>query len=416
MRFNSFKSAALLLAVLPLAFTACVKDKDTITYTLFKPVFKEKSEVIAQVGSHAPRTISQSGKIYLYNQYIFLNDLGKGVHVIDNSNPATPQRIAFIDIPGNIDIAVKGNILYADLYSDMLAIDISNPLNAKITKQVSNVFPERNQWNPFYLDSSKYIVDWIKKDTTVTNTEFRSSCNGCVFSLANASASSVPKANISAGGSMSRFAIVNDFLYTVSSNSLRANDISVPADPQFKSIRGLGWDIETIYPFKDKLFIGSASGMFIFDINDPAQPVFKSAFSHALACDPVVADDSYAYVTLRAGTSCRGGDWSNQLDVINVQNLTSPALVRTYSLVNPYGLGKDGNLLWVCDGKAGLKLFDASNPGDLKQLKVIGNIEAYDVITLDGKMIVTAKDGLFQYDYSDTNDIRLISKIPITKS
>jgi hypothetical protein len=213
---------------------------------------------------------------------------------------------------------------------------------------------------------------------------------------------------------MSRFTIVDNYLYTVNNSSLLAHDISNAGDPQEKSRRGLGWNIETIYPFKDRLFIGSATGMFIFDISNPAVPAYKSSFSHARACDPVVADDEYAYVTLRAGTTC-GTSENNQLDVLNVKNLAAPSLVRTYLLENPHGLGKEGNLLWVCDGKGGLKLFNAANPADLKPMKIINNIEAYDVILLGGRMIVTGKEGLYQYDYSNTNNIKLLSKISVSR-
>ena len=50
--------------------------------------------------------VSTPGKICVKGNIIFLNDLDKGVHVIDNSNPAQPRKIAFINIPGNEDIAV----------------------------------------------------------------------------------------------------------------------------------------------------------------------------------------------------------------------------------------------------------------------------------------------------------------------
>ena len=407
------------MIVLMLGMTACLKDKDTKSYTIFRPVYKDKNEVVASVGSHAAKTVINPGKIYLYGQYIFLNEVNMGVHIIDNANPSSPRRVAFIDIPGNIDMAVKNNILYADLFTDMLAIDISDPLRARVTKRIENVFPERSYGNGFMAEAGKFIVDWIKKDTTLSiNSEMGMGCTNCgiLFDTRLSSAQSNFKSSSAPGvgvaGSMSRFAIVNDFLYTVNNSTLATHDIRNASDPQYKSSNGLGWNIETIYPFKDKLFIGSASGMFIFDISTPDLPVYQSAFSHAKACDPVVADDQYAYVTLRAGTFCQGST-SNQLDVINVENIQSPKLVRTYQLENPHGLGKDGNLLWICDGTAGLKLFDATKPADMKQMKTISGIEAFDVIPWNGKMIVTGKEGLYQYDYTNLNNIILLSKMPV---
>ncbi|HHN47860.1 MAG TPA: hypothetical protein ENN08_02830, partial [Bacteroidales bacterium] len=54
--------------------------------------------------------------------------MNQGIHVVDNSNPASPQIISFIAIPGNYDLAIRGNILFADSYIDLVALDISDPL------------------------------------------------------------------------------------------------------------------------------------------------------------------------------------------------------------------------------------------------------------------------------------------------
>ncbi|MGH2566452.1 MAG: hypothetical protein ACRDE8_05725, partial [Ginsengibacter sp.] len=111
-------------------FAGCVKDncKHTFSYTLYLPVYKTTAEVRANIKSNPAETIQQPGKIVLLGNYIFLNEVDKGIHVIDNSNPSSPRNIAFIDIPGNEDLAVKGNTLYADLYTDLVTLDISDPL------------------------------------------------------------------------------------------------------------------------------------------------------------------------------------------------------------------------------------------------------------------------------------------------
>ncbi len=66
-----------------------------------------------------------------------------------------------------MDIAVKGNILYADLFSDLVTIDITDPLNALVKKYTNNIFPFRNYGNSSVYDSTKVIIDWIKKDTVI---------------------------------------------------------------------------------------------------------------------------------------------------------------------------------------------------------------------------------------------------------
>lgn len=415
-KLYAISSSFIFIFITSIFLQGCVKDTLTKTYTLYIPVYKNKAEVLAGIASQPARLMKNTGKIYLYGNYIFLNEINKGVHIIDNSNPSSPQKISFIDIPGNLDIAVKGNTLFADLFTDLLAIDISNPLQASLTKVIPKVFPERQYSGGFIADTGKIIVDWIEKDTTVavSGRDTNWPCPNCGIAFQNnsLSATAAPSPTVGIGGSMARFAVVNDYLYAVNISSLGVFNISDTRNPQKVATKGIGWNIETIYPFKNKLFIGSSSGMFIFDIANASAPVLQGRFSHANACDPVVADDNYAYVTLRAGNFCQGT--SNQLDVIDVRNIMSPLLVKTYALSNPHGLGKDGNLLWVCDGTAGLKLFDASQANDLRQIKHLKDIEAFDVIPLNGRMIVVGKGGLYQYDYRDVNNIRLLSKLSVT--
>lgn len=398
------------------AFSGCMKDHITKTYTIYTPVYKERAEVLANIKSNAPQTIREKGKIFLYGPYIFLNELNKGVHVINNSNPAAPVREAFIDIPGNVDIAVKGNTLYADLYTDLLAIDISNPLQAQLKKVVRNVFPERIYSNGFRSDSTRVVVGWTTKDTTVNAEEqmMFAQCANCSFALSASPGAASPRASAPGiAGSMSRFSIVNDYLYAVNLYNLNVLDISTPSDPNRLGTTFIGSNIETIYPFKNKLFIGSSNGMFIYDISNPAAPVRQGQFMHARACDPVVADDNYAYVTLRAGSFCTGTN--NQLDVVNVQNVMAPTLLKTYPMTNPHGLAKDGPLLFICDGKDGLKVFDATNASNIQQIKHVKDLETYDVIAWNNNLILVASDGIYQYSYSSGADLKQVSKISINQ-
>jgi hypothetical protein len=422
MNKNITTSFTVIIAViLTFFFSSCVKDScdRTYTYTYYVPVYKTIAEVKANIKSNVATVIQNPGKIYILGNYIFLNEIDKGIHIIDNSNPASPIIKAFINIPGNMDIAVKGNILYADLYTDLVTIDISDPLNIVVKKYNEGVFPYRAYTNGFSTDKTKIIIDWVKRDTTITET-----CSGNsmwsdrgAFFMANASGSGESKASVSPigiGGSMARFTLVNNRMYTVSNSDLNVFNINSPENPVYSKKINIGsWNIETIFPFKDKLFIGSQNGMFIYNILIPDNPVQIGQFTHARACDPVIADDNFAYVTLRSGTRCSG--FTNQLDIIKLNNLTNTILAKTYILKSPHGLSKDGNLLFICDGTDGLKVYDAIEVMDLKLVKHINGIETYDVIAYNNIALVVAKDGLYQYDYSNINNIYLLSKIIVAQ-
>jgi hypothetical protein len=418
MRLNLIVKAALLAVLsLPVLFTACVKDscKKMYTYKYFVPVYKTKDEVRANIRSNSPKEIKNTGKLYTYGNYIFLSEIDKGIHVINNSNPASPQKVAFIDIPGTLDLAVEGNTLYADLYTDLVTIDITDPSHVALKKVTENVFPYRYWGGGFVSNSSSnIIVDWIERDTTVTwscenepsifmdNTVFLSSSSG-------GGTSGNAQSPVGAGGSMARFTIMNDRLYTVTTTDLDVFDISNSNNPVRGNHVSVGMNIETIYPFKDNLFIGSMTGMFIYNVGNPDNPVRTGQFNHVRTCDPVIADNDYAYVTLRSGTPCTG--FANELDILQLNNLTNPALIKVYQLTNPHGLSKDGDYLFICDD--GLKLYNAADVNNLQLLKHISGPETFDVIARNNIAFVVAKDGLYQYDYSDVSNVRLVSKLSV---
>jgi hypothetical protein len=407
------------MLVTALLVGSCLKDKLTKTYTVYEAIYREKSEVLAAIGSGQARSISNPGKIYKYGNYIFLNEVNKGVHIIDNANPANPVIKAFINIPGNIDIAVKGNTLYADLYTDMVTVDITDPLNARLTDVMRAVFPERSYHN-FMADTSKYIVDWVEKRYTVGLDEIDPQtggirgCPNCMMALPQGgNVTTAMSPTVGVAGSMARFTIINDYLYAVNRFSLNIINISNATAPVKVGLYHAGVNIETIYPFRQKLFLGASAGMFIINISNPVAPVREGTFQHARACDPVVADDNFAFVTLRAGNFCQGTN--NQLDVINVQNVMAPSLAKTYSMTNPFGLAKDGNTLFVCDGRDGLKVYNCANVLSLQMINHIEDLETYDVIAENKKLIVVTQKGLYQYDYTDINSIRLLSKISVNR-
>lgn len=411
----------LIASSLLLTLNSCMKDNCRHTYFLYKPVYKTLTEVRANMKSNSPENLKQPGKLYVYGNYIFLNEVDKGIHIFDNSQPKTPQNVAFINIPGNVDMAVIGNTLYADSYSDLVTFDITNPKNVVTKKFLNNIFPQRNRYywnltsqNP---DSIKVVVDYVKTETTVDCEQYNYLYNNyysqsMADATGNFSFGSEKSGGGGMGGSMARFTILKDYLYAVTYSDLNVINIATTQNPSFSNKSSIGNSlIETIYPFRDKLFIGSNNGMYIYDVSTPGSPVKQGQFTHARACDPVVADDQYAWVTLRSGTVCQG--FTNQLEVVKISNLMSPSLLKTYSMTSPHGLSKDGSLLFICDGKDGLKIYNAADANNIQLLKHINGLETYDVIAWSGRALVVAKDGLYQFDYTDLTNIRLISKIEL---
>lgn len=410
----------LIMAAVMILPVSCLKDQTTETYTFYRPVYMTRAEVRATAQSTLPMPVSAPGKIFLLNNFVFLNEIDKGIHIIDISDPAKPVNVSFLRIPGCMDMAVRGNYLYADCYTDLVTIDIADPRKAQVKQFIQGVFPHRRYTNGFVADTSLVITEWQKVDTTVVsrNGEMPQG-GGNLFWLKSDSrafvsmaASAAPGVQNGTGGSMARFGLKDDRLYTISWSDMKVFNTSAPAQPFYvKTINFSQGDIETIFPYKERLFIGSQTGMFIYDIADRDNPKKLGQFTHARACDPVVADDTHAYVTLRSNNRCAG--FLNQLDVLDINNLTAPKLLKTYPFTEPAGLGKDGNLLFICDGKDGVKILDASNPTDIRPIKTIAGMEAFDVIAWRGTAIVTAKDGLYLINYLNPSQASITGRITL---
>lgn len=216
-----------------------------------------------------------------------------------------------------------------------------------------------------------------------------------------------------AGGSLARFAITGSTLYIVSNQSLEVYDINDGANPTKTVTRQMGVGIETIFPYKQNLFIGATDGMYIYNNSSPNNPVLMSKYTHVLSCDPVVVQDKYAYVTLRAGVNCRPGGSFSSLDVVDISDPTRPALVGSQQMDSPYGLGVSGNKLFVCEGEKGLRVMDITDPKTPVQKFFFQNIPSYDVIVGNNRLMITGKKGLFQYAFSEADSMQYLSQIPV---
>jgi len=411
----SIFSLSLLIFIL---YSGCLKDscEKTYHYIAYTPVYISEAELRASVAILPATDIVAPGKIYYMSPYIFVNELDKGIHIINNTDPSNPQNIAFINIPGNIDISVKDNILYADSYIDLVALDISDPLNVMEVNRVMNVFPQREYEGWTTEPGLGVVADFIERDTLITedcgNDGWSGGWDGGIFFTLTASnvvsgEGSQGTANnpgYGVAGSMTRFAIVNDYLYCVTPSEMQLFDISNPAAPQQGSAISLFANVETIFPYDNHLFIGTTTGMQIYNNAVPENPVFVSELLHLTSCDPVIVSGTTAYSTLRSGTAC-GTTKNDQLDIIDISNISAPVLTITYEMTHPLGLGLDGDKLFICDED--LKMYDVSDPLQMQLLQTVNISSPYDVIVLGGLLIVVSESAITQYNYSSGTLVKL---------
>ena len=398
------------------ALLGCDKESDSEyrEYLVARPLTLSLEDFRSDPVVIAPQPLEQSGKIYAYGDYIFVNEPYKGVHVIDNTNPAAPRKARFIAIPGNVDISVKNDYLFADSLRDLVVLDISDIENIRPVARLEEVLQdniawpfeaeiiESDQWDP----QTEVLVGWevTTERLPVQDAQPRMWMNDMMLAEAAADAGT------GQGGSLARFKIVGDYLYAVDSHTINVFDIANLEAPSALEDVFAGFDIETIFNQGSYLFLGSMRGMYIFDISSPATPTFVSEFQHGTACDPVVVDGDYAFVTLRGGNEC--GATESGLFVVDISNISSPELLASYPLDGPYGLGVSGSQLFVCDGDSGLRVFDKTDVTNLQELAHFEDVVTYDVIPLASHLLMVGDGLLSQYRYLDPG-LELISTLSL---
>ncbi|MES2775493.1 MAG: hypothetical protein V4722_15060 [Bacteroidota bacterium] len=237
---------------------------------------------------------------------------------------------------------------------------------------------------------------------------------GFLFIVAACSKDSVSNSNSiggqnGVGGSLARFTLAGNYLYVVGDAVLKTFDVSNPAAPVLKNSITIGSNIETIYPYKNNLFIGSQTGMFIYSIANPEAPKLSGSALHVRSCDPVVANDTAAFVTLRRGTNC--GTPTDGLYLYRITNLLAPALVKTVPLPTPYGLGLKDSTLFVCQGSNGLAVVKVNSVTNPTVLRTITGNDFRDVIPYNDLLICYVTDGIALYDISNISNIQFIKKV-----
>jgi len=406
------------------------EDSTYRAYTGNAPVYLSYDDLRKSVINQEYEDLKNPGKIYFKDNYIFIVEELKGIHIYDNSDPGSPSKTNFLKLPGVVDISISGQTLYADSYVDLVVLDLVDIRNIKEVVRLKDMLPYTippvdNDYPMAYVDEEKgVVIDWevrTIKERVNRNPNpypiFWASSSAFMDKVnASGASSGISGSGVGAGGSMARFGIKENVLYVMDQNSLKVFDITNNTTPVKINDIYPGWGIETMFLTEDLMFLGTTTGMVILDISVSTSPFTIGSFSHARSCDPVVVDDTLAYITLRTGTGCGGN--LNVLDVVNISDITKPKAVISYGMTNPHGLGKDGDLLFICDGSAGLKVYDASDP-----LKITSNlifnypgINAYDVIPIADVLVLIGDDGLYQYDYTDVKNITLLSTILVFKN
>jgi hypothetical protein len=396
-----------------------IDDTELVDVTYFVAVYETTDQLAQKVSIDPPEDYAQAGKIVTYQQYIFINKPQEGIHVVDNSDPANPQNLHFISIPGSLDMSIIDDHLYSDMFSALVVFDISSITQPEIIKEITveDVF----YYNPYItlesavntVESNEFTrydpVDNTLGIVTGWRTEIRQEPLD-VFELRYETLESVDFVTataetdqsfgkISTAGSMTRFLPIDRYLYTINFNELVLFSIGEDYRPSRFAHLDTGTQAETLFQLNDLLFVGSTTGMLMYDVSVSSNPDYINSINHFRSCNPVVADENYAYFTLRGDTNCFTE--SNELQIIDIRDPQNLEVVARQIMFNPHGLAIHQDHLIVCDGSAGLKVLNVSDRVNPEVVHTETIPFAYDIIVDYPTAVVVGEGVIYQYDLSE---------------
>ena len=436
---KSYTLSFLQLFLFSLLFSSCslfekeeIVEEDLVDVTYFVPVYETTNQLAQKVSIDPPKDYAEAGKIVTYQQYIFINKPQEGIHVVDNSDPANPQNLHFISIPGSLDMSIIDDHLYSDMYSALVVFDISSITEPQLIEDftVENVF----YYNPYItldvvintteigqytryepIDNSLGIVtSWRTevRQEPLEDQELRYLMLESADVSTTATTEGANFGEVSTAGSMTRFLPIDRYLYTINFNELVLFSIAEDYRPSRFARLDTGTQAETLFQLNDLLFVGSTTGMLMYDVASPSNPDYINSINHFRSCDPVVADADYAYVTLRGGTNCFTE--TNELQIIAISDPQNLEVVSRQVMFNPHGLAIHEDFLIVCDGGAGLKVLNVEDRVNPEVVTTESIPFAYDIIVDYPNAVVVGEGVIYQYNLSALPEITKTAELTLT--
>ena len=346
--------------------------------------------------------MKEPGKFWLADDTLYLIVPGRELRIYNIADLANPLLAATIPATNTSELAVlpvdNGHVVYMDNKGNLDVYQItpgSAPLLVRSLVGVCDVTS--------YYAGGYGFVDGYEDDIF--------GCDSCGDDdVASYSSGST-------GGSLARFAVAGDYLYTLRSGSIKVfqlrGGVASPTDPLSLGEYKTDWDIETIHPALGHLFMGAASGVHVYSLTNPHAPVRIGGLTHARARDPIVVEEPYAYVTLRDGNFADGGPFS-RLEVLRLNSLTNMELLRTFGVGAPYGLAVKSGYVYVCDRENGVLVYNqpATTPSPAPDAKISG-IDPRDAIIRDTTLFVNARGEVLLYSIASPLQPVRLSRISI---
>lgn len=159
----------LLLFLCSLLYVSCIGwegDNDPVPQSSYSPVVLEREAFENSVQLLPPRSIEKSGKIYVKDDLLFINEVNKGFHIFNYTTPENPVPLSFLQILGATDLAIRDNVLYINQAVDLVSINYNLTQNTMaVSYRNENVFPQKLSPDGMYatIENDEIIIDWTEQ-------------------------------------------------------------------------------------------------------------------------------------------------------------------------------------------------------------------------------------------------------------
>ncbi len=255
-----------------------------------------------------------------------------GLQIVDATDPTAPLLASIHPTSGYATaIDVTGQYAYAGLNSGGLPIiDIQDSL----APFEAGFFPMTDfSWDVKSDGQYAYVANYLRGLRIVDVTD---------------PAASKEIGAYNTEGYAVGVAIDDGFAYVSDSNrGLIILEITNPAKPKkissYNPADFYAFGVDVLWPYA---YVVSNNGLQIIDISDRAHPTAAGLFTLAGSSDVKVEGD-FAFITSR----------QHGLRIINISDPAHPVEVGSYqTLIEPFGIAVDGNLLYIADGHGGLSI------------------------------------------------------------
>ena len=139
--------------VLLIGMQSCFDDEESWQEQGLAPIYVSDTD-FSLINSEEPRPSVDQGSILEIDDYIYINERFKGIHVFNNTDPGNPLKEYFWAIPGNSEFNISDDFLYADNSRHLITIDISDKSNIKYLSHIPDLYTVN-------MENDNYPKDYI---------------------------------------------------------------------------------------------------------------------------------------------------------------------------------------------------------------------------------------------------------------